>query len=106
MFEVVFIRRDAQEKHRSAPLRQERERFLIYLQNQGYRRQYLSTTANILLHIVRVVGLTSMRPVSEVEILQAAAQWVQDKEHHLTRPPGPGTVKVFQQCAFRLVPLS
>jgi hypothetical protein len=50
---------------------------------------------------VRVVGLTSMRPVSEVEILQAAAQWVQDKEHHLTRPPGPGTVKVFQQCAFR-----
>ncbi len=101
MFEVVFIRRNALEKHRSAPLREERERFLNYLQGQGYSREQLVTIANSLLHIVNAIGLTSMRPVSEVEMLQAAEQWAGDTENHLTCPPGPGTIKVFRQCALR-----
>jgi site-specific recombinase XerD len=101
MFEVVFIRRNALEKHRSTPLREERERFLNYLQGQGYSRQQLVTLANSLLHIVNAIGLTSMRPVSEAEIMQAAEQWAGDTENHLTCPPGPGTVKVFRKCALR-----
>jgi hypothetical protein len=90
MFEVIFVWWSAQEKHRDAPLRYERERFLNYLQDQGCSRYLLVTTANIPFHIVSVRGLTSMSPVSEVEILQAAAQWAEDKQNHLKRPPGPG----------------
>jgi site-specific recombinase XerD len=42
-----------------------------------------------------------MRPVSETEIIEAALKWGADAENHLTRPPGPGTVKVFRNLALR-----
>lgn len=75
MFEVIFIRRSTQEKHRGAPLRHERERFLSSMQEQGYSRYSLGTTANLSLHIVRLIGLTNMRPVGEAEIREAAVRW-------------------------------
>ncbi len=99
MIELIFAWKRVQERHRSAPLLKERERYLIHLREQGFTRERLSTTANLLLQIVRVMSLTELRTVSEAEIREAAIRWSVDVDGHLGGQPGPGSERVFRWCA-------
>ena len=99
MIELIFAWKRVQERHRSAPLLKERERYLIHLREQGFTRERLSTTANLLLQIVRVMSLTELRTVSETEIREAAMRWSVDVDGHLGGQPGPGSERVFRWCA-------
>jgi integrase/recombinase XerD len=99
MIELIFAWKRVQERHRSAPLLKERERYLVHLREQGFTRERLSTTANLLLQIVRVMSLTEMRTVSEAEIREAAMRWSVDVDGHLGGQPGPGSERVFRWCA-------
>jgi integrase/recombinase XerD len=67
--------RSVQARHESAPLLKEREQYLTHLLQQGFRREYLRTTAGYLVHIVRVMNMSSMRMVSRREIEAAGEAW-------------------------------
>ena len=89
MIEIIFAWKQVRERHKAAPLLRERERYLLSLHEQGFSRERLSTTANLLLQIIRIMGLTELRPVGEEEIRTGAEHWAQDAEGHLTRVPAP-----------------
>jgi len=99
MIESLFSWKRVQERHRTAPLLYEREAYLLHLQQQGIARKQLSGIAARLLQIIRSVGLTELRPVSEEEILVAAASWAADAGGHISRPAGPGTERLFRWSA-------
>lgn len=99
MIDIIFAWKRVQDRHRAAPLLRERERYLAYLRERGFTRERLSTTANLLLQIVRVMNLSELRTVTEEEIRVAAALWAADVEGHVSRPPGPGSERVFRWCA-------
>lgn len=99
MIEIIYAWQRTRDKHKSAPLLRERERYLFHLQQQGFTRERLSTTANLLLQIIRILGLTEMRPITEEEIYKAASQWASDVDGHVNRGPGMGSLQVFRWCA-------
>ena len=63
-------------RHRDAPLLNEREAFLGHLQKQGTSRVALRNLSGELIHIVRFLRLEKLRDVSQVEIRRAAQRWV------------------------------
>jgi integrase/recombinase XerD len=62
-------------RHESAPLLKEREQYLSHLLHQGYCRQSVRSTAAYLIHVVRVMGMNSMRMVSQKEVETAGQSW-------------------------------
>lgn len=99
MIEIIFAWERVRDKHKSAPLLRERERYLLHLQQQGFTRERLSTHANLLLHVVRLLHLSELRPVEAEEIETAALNWSTDVKSHVNRGPGPGSANVFRWCA-------
>lgn len=75
MIKTISPWRSVQARHESAPLLKEREQYLTHLLQQGFRREYLRTTAGYLVHIVRVMNMNSMRMVSRREIEAAGQAW-------------------------------
>jgi integrase/recombinase XerD len=67
-------------RHREAPLLEEREMFLRHLQQQGTSRVPLRILSNELLHIIRLLRLDSMRDVSLDEIRRAADRFVREQQ--------------------------
>ncbi len=63
-------------RHRDAPLLNEREVFLGHLQQQGTSRVALRNLSGELIHVVRFLRLEKLRDVSQVEIRRAAQRWV------------------------------
>jgi hypothetical protein len=63
-------------RHREAPLLEEREMFLSHLQQQGTSRASLQILSNELLHVIRLLRLDTMREVSLGEIRHAAERFV------------------------------
>jgi integrase/recombinase XerD len=66
-------------RHRDAPLLEEREMFLRHLQQQGTSRASLQTISNELLHVIRLLRLSTMREVS-LEIRGAAKRFVFEEQ--------------------------
>jgi len=97
----IFARRQKLELQLSAPLLQERERYLAYLFQNGVSRQSVRTAACMLLHVVRLMSLERMRPVSISEIRQAGDQWLHDPLVHTTRAVGPSSADSFVGAALR-----
>jgi integrase/recombinase XerD len=58
-----------------APFCAEREAYLLHLQKMGASYRELKLVAGYLLHIVRILDMTSLRPVSEEEIRAAGNHW-------------------------------
>lgn len=75
MFEIIFKRRWARMQHRAAPLLKEREEYLRHLWGLGHRKGTLRVAAEVLLHTIRTMNLTSLRRVSEAEIRAASLRW-------------------------------
>ena len=88
MFEQIYQWPRVIERHRQAPLRSERERFLRHLIERRYCHSKVLGAATYMLHIVRVLELTELRVVHEEEIQKGANFWAKyrgpfrDARHH------------------------
>jgi hypothetical protein len=62
-------------RHRDAPLLEERLAFLRYLQERGTSHAALRNVSGQLLHVVDLLKFESLRDVSVDEIKQASRRW-------------------------------
>src|SRR5262249_55705958 len=76
MFHTIYSFELAVHRHQSAPLRNERERFLEKLREGGANRHLLQHDATLLLHIVEQLKLQKLRAIDYVEIKRAANKWI------------------------------
>ncbi len=79
MIESILKERPALERHRAAPLLREREQFLSHLLRQGTSHLRVRSIAAYLIHIVRLLELTSLRNVELEEIKTAGDCWARDQ---------------------------
>jgi hypothetical protein len=75
MIEIVFEREYLVRRQREAPLLQEREQYLSHLLKQGTSKKQVRKVAIMLLHIVRVMEMSSRRTVDVAQIEQAGLIW-------------------------------
>jgi integrase/recombinase XerD len=75
MLETLLERPFALNRHREAPLLEERLAFLRHLQERGTSRAALRNVSGQLLHIVRLLHLKTLRDVSAGEIKEASQRW-------------------------------
>jgi len=73
-------------RHRAAPLRLEREQFLLDLQAKGTSRGALLRTARKLVYVVRYLHLTNLRPIASAEIRRAGQSWLRHCNTKTVRP--------------------
>jgi len=62
-------------RHEAAPLRREREQYLASMLKRGVNRTTVRTTATYLIHIVRLLRMSSLRKVEPKEIAAAGRKW-------------------------------
>lgn len=101
MFESCIALPSALVRHRSAPLAEERERFLAHLQSCGTGRGNLRTAAAYLLQIVRVLRLRKLREVTPEEIQRAAKRWANQRSRYSQHRAGSWSVAYFGWIARR-----
>ena len=75
MFEDLFVSTPLIERHRAAPLLDERVEYLRYLGKLDVRRNSLRKHAANLLRLARLLELTEPRPVRMAEVEAAAKEW-------------------------------
>jgi integrase/recombinase XerD len=75
MIEGILEEPLALTRHRTAPLLKEREQFLSHLLRQGTSHPRVRSIAAYLIHIVRLLELTSLRNVEVEEIKKAGECW-------------------------------
>jgi integrase/recombinase XerD len=75
MIEGILEEPLALTRHRTAPLLTEREQFLSHLLRQGTSRRRVRSIAAYLIHVVRILELSSLRDVEFEEIEKAAGCW-------------------------------
>jgi integrase/recombinase XerD len=63
VIETISPWRSVRLRHESAPLLKEREQYLTHLLQRAYSRVSARCTAAYLVHVVRVMNMTSMRIV-------------------------------------------
>ncbi len=62
-------------RHEAAPLLREREQYLSTMLKRGVSRIVVRSTAAYLIHIVRLLKMTSLRKVELNEIEAAGREW-------------------------------
>jgi len=99
MIEGILEESHALRRHRNAPLLREREQFLSHLLRQGTSHRRVRSIAAYLIHIVRLLELTSLRDVGNEEIGKAAECWVSYQGPHRTRKAGKTSASSFSGVA-------
>lgn len=82
VFRHCLRRHAAIRRHLDAPLVRER---VVYLRSQlerGIRPQSVRDTAEILLHVIRLLEIVTIRHISENELKEAGNRWAQEKLKH------------------------
>jgi integrase/recombinase XerD len=103
VFDRYFSLPAALARHRSAPLAEERERFLTHLEATGTGRSAIRIAATYLLQVVKVLGLRRLRDVTLEEVDGAADQWNTLRNQDKQYPAGQSGVKCFAQTARRFL---
>jgi integrase/recombinase XerD len=75
MIDRILEQPGARRRHRAAPLLKEREQFLSHLLHQGSSQHRVRSVAAYLIHIVRLMELTTLRKVDLKEIKEAGECW-------------------------------
>jgi integrase/recombinase XerD len=88
-----------QERHLEAPLFTERDRFLTHLESLGASHRELSMKASYLLHIVRILRLNFLHPVSRDDINIAAEKWAADESSFRAAKHQQGSPVFFRKIA-------
>jgi integrase/recombinase XerD len=103
MFEKYFELPAAIARHQSAPLAEERERFLAHLEATGTRRSAIRIAATYLIQIVRILGLYRLRDVTLEEIDRATDRWDKLRNGDKPYPIGQSGVRCFALTARRFL---
>jgi integrase/recombinase XerD len=103
VFDRYFSLPAALARHRSAPLADERERFLTHLEAAGTGRSAIRIAAAYLLQVVNVLGLRRLRDVTLEEVDRAADQWNTLRNQDKQYPAGQFGVRCFAQTARRFL---
>ena len=101
MFEELFNHQPTLEKHRAAPLVEERLGFLEHLQGQGAARQTLKRKATNMLRLVRLLDLNEPEYVSDARIKAAADEWSRPGTFRIHTTASPETKASFVSDALR-----
>jgi len=99
MIEGILEERPALIRHRTAPLLREREQFLSHLLRQGTSHHRVRSIAAYLIHIVRLLKLTSLRSVGVEEIKKAGECWANYRGPHRGRKAGGSAAFCFTNVA-------
>jgi integrase/recombinase XerD len=99
MIEAFLEEPLALSRHRKAPLLTEREQFLSHLLGQGTSRRRVRSVAAYLIHIVRIMELTSLRGVEFEEIKKAAECWANYRGPHRRKQAGKASAYCFSYVA-------
>jgi len=78
MIESIFGWPSTRERHQSAPLLVERERYLSHVLQQGVSLDRAKAIAATLIHAVRLLEMSRSRRIDPTEILAASAAWEKD----------------------------
>ena len=79
MIESVTVYPSIHLRHRTAPLLKERDQYLTHLLRKGFTAYRVRGDAAFLIHIIRVMKLTTMRNVELEEIIRAGKRWANYK---------------------------
>ncbi len=82
MFGQIFIRPSAEIRHRTAPLAEERERFIRHLAEQGWSRRSLYAVAIELKVVAQQIGLLHRPQFTLKEIRSTADRWARTQVRH------------------------
>ena len=89
MFDQLFRRRAAVQRHLNSPLLQERLEYLRHCAEQGYKLTTLRTLAADLLRIQNLLGLATSSDAIDLAAVQAAVkQWVHRRPRHFNHKNG------------------
>ena len=86
MIESIILRPNARARHLHAPLLKEREDYLAHLFRHGYKVKSLRFKASLLIHVIRLIGISTARQITLDELRQAAASWAKDTAFHKALP--------------------
>jgi integrase/recombinase XerD len=75
LIESVTVYPSIHLRHRTAPLLKERDQYLTHLLRKGLSAYRVRGDAAFLIHIIRVMKLTTMRDVELEEIIRAGKRW-------------------------------
>ena len=95
MFEQIYSCPATIRACRSAPLAEERLRYLRYCADRGTKRDTLRKISAHQINLVRILGLKSGEQVSPARIEAAAKQWSRSKRHWHGRLASPEAVRFF-----------
>ena len=101
MIESISPLLRVQQRHLVAPMLNEREQYLSHLLRQGAGHAEIRTTGAYLLHIVRVMNMTTLRVVEPDEISRAGDVWAAYEGPHRQCPRMKGTPTQFVRFATR-----
>ena len=99
MIESLVEQAGARHRHRMAPLLREREMYLMHLLRRGTSHFHARSVAAYLIHIVRLMGFTQLRPVGIDGIERAGRRWARYKGPHRRKSAGKGAAAVFAGVA-------
>jgi integrase/recombinase XerD len=99
MMDSILEQLGARSRHRLAPLLKEREQYLSHLLRQGTSRLRVRSVAAYLIHIIRLMELTSLRSVEVEEIKQAGECWANYRGPHRRRRAGKTAAFCFTNVA-------
>jgi integrase/recombinase XerD len=100
VIESIFLEDPgARRRYRTAPLLKEREQFLSHLLRRGTSRYRVRSVAAYLIHIIRLMELTSLRNVELGEIKKAGECWANYRGPHRRRRAGKAAAFCFTNVA-------
>ena len=99
MFKAAQEREYVRLRQLEAPLLREREQYLSHLLDRGTSKRFVRVVAGRLLHINRLLGLTTLRPIDASELERATQRWIEYIESHPTRTVGVSTAYTFRNTA-------
>ncbi len=100
MIESIFLEEPAaRTRYRTAPLLEEREQFLSHLLRRGTSQHRVRSVAAYLIHIIRLMELTSLRNVELEEIKKAGECWANYRGPHRRRRAGKAAAFCFTNVA-------
>src|SRR5260370_34832097 len=79
----------ALKRYRNGPFAQERQQFLSYLGERGYRKSRLKGISILLLAIAQRLRITVRKRIAKAEVCAAAEIWVKERK---TRSSLPHTI--------------
>lgn len=91
MIESIIVRPNARARHLQAPLLSEREDYLSHLSRGGLEISSLRFKASLLLHVLRLLSISTPRQVTLDEVREAASAWAKDSTFHKAMPASDRT---------------